>query len=317
METILTVSQLSKSYHKQWALENVSLSIKKGDIYGLIGRNGAGKTTLLKVLTNLVEPTSGHVQLFNAQTQKDYHQQLKRTGSVIESPVAYDQLTAEQNLTYYCKLRGVVNQQDIKDTLALVGLSETKSKKHKNFSLGMKQKMGIAIALISKPDLLILDEPINGLDPIAIVEFRELLLTLNREHNITIIISSHILSELYHVANRFGILHEGRLLEELTKEEFKDICREVVQIKLDNTYLASNILKDFFHCEFKVVSQNEINIYDYQRDTADLIQQFVTAGIRVRSLQIIGTDLESYFTRVIEKNTPQSLVTTNQRWEEI
>lgn len=315
METVLTVNQLSKKYHTQWALENVSLTIKKGDIYGLIGRNGAGKTTLLKIITQLTQQTSGQVQLFNSTSSQEYAQNLSRTGSVIETPVAYDQLTAEQNLTYYCKLRGIVNKDDIKKTLKIVGLDTTDKKKYKNFSLGMKQKMGIAIALISKPDLLILDEPINGLDPIAIVEFRDLLLTLNKEHNITIIISSHILSELYYVANRFGIIHDGHLLEEITKEKFQEICRDVVHIELDDPYAASHLLNDYFHCEFKVVSQTEINIYDFQGQTADILHQFITAGIRVSSLQTIGTDLETYFTQLIETQSPTTPI--NTQWEEL
>lgn len=314
METVLTVTQLSKKYHKQWALKNVSLSIKKGDIYGLIGRNGAGKTTLLKIMTGLAEQTNGHIQLFNSANQHDYTEKLARTGSVIETPVAYEQLTAEQNLTYYCKLRGVVNKKDIQDTLELVGLKDIGKKKYKHFSLGMKQKLGIAIALISKPDLLILDEPINGLDPISIVEFRDLLLTLNREHSMTIIISSHILAELYHVANRFGIIHEGELLEEISKEHFQENCRDIVHIVLDDPYHASHILKDYFHCDFKVVSQNEINIYDFQGDTAEILQQLITAGIRVNSLHTVDTDLETYFTQLIEAKS--SITQPTNSWEE-
>lgn len=312
MENILTINNISKNYHAQQALSNVSMTIKRGDIYGLIGRNGAGKTTLLKIITNLAQQTAGTIQLFNSTNSKEYTENLARTGSVIETPVAYDQLTAEQNLTYYCKLRGIVNPQDITDTLKFVGLDQTGKKKYKNFSLGMKQKLGIAIALISKPDLLILDEPINGLDPIAIVEFRDLLLTLNREHNITIIISSHILSELYHVANRFGIIHEGHLLEEVTKDQFQDICRDVVHLELDETEQGSRLLTEQFNCDFKVISKNEINIYDFKGDTADIIEHFVHAGLRLRSIHSVGTDLETYFTQLIASKEPTTHATKEE-----
>lgn len=314
METILTVNQLSKRYHTQWALENVSLTIKKGDIYGIIGRNGAGKTTLLKIITGLARETSGQIQLFHSENTQEYAENLSRTGSIIETPVAYDQLSAQQNLTYYCKLRGIVDQQDIQQTLDVVGLGDVGKKKYKHFSLGMKQKLGIAIALISKPDVLILDEPINGLDPIAIVEFRELLLTLNREHNMTIIISSHILSELYHVANRFGILHEGQLLAEIDKEGLQNICREVVQIELADPYGASQLLTEQFDCEFKVVSKGQINLYDFQGETADILEHLVKAGIRVHSLQSVGTDLENYFSQLI---TQQGTSQRTTHWEEV
>ena len=220
METVLKIEQLTKKYQTQLALQNISLEIKQGEIYGLIGRNGAGKTTLLKAITRLIQPTSGKITLFGSQNSSEWTKNLQRSGSVIETPVAYDQLTAAQNLAYYCKLRGIVaHKQTIADTLALVDLSDTGNKQFKNFSLGMKQKLGIALAILSQPDFLTLDEPINGLDPLAIIEFRKLIRRLNEEKGMTIIISSHILTELYHVATRFGIIHDGRLIKEISKEQ--------------------------------------------------------------------------------------------------
>lgn len=299
MSNVLEVTAISKKYKHQEALANVSLSIKQGDIYGLIGRNGAGKTTLLKIITGLIKETSGSIQLLGSQSQGDYIKRLARTGSVIETPVAYDQLTASQNLAYYCKLRGIVNQNEVQDILNFVHLADTGQKKYKDFSLGMKQKMGIAIALLNKPDLLILDEPINGLDPIAIIEFRDLLLKLNQEQNITIIISSHILSELFHVANRFGILHDGRMIKELTKSEFNEICEDYIHLDINDTQLASQLLNDHLAVDFKVISRNEINIFNYQGDVADIVSLLVKNGVRLTGINQHGTDLESYFAQLI------------------
>lgn len=299
MNNVLEISNISKKYKNQHALANVSLTIKEGDIYGLIGRNGAGKTTLLKIITSLIQQTSGSIQLLGSTNENEYIKNLTRTGSVIETPVAYDQLTAQQNLAYYCKLRGIVNKKEIDDILHFVNLADTGKKKYKDFSLGMKQKMGIAIALLNKPDLLILDEPINGLDPIAIIEFRDLLLKLNQEQNITIIISSHILSELFHVANRFGILHDGHMLKELTKAEFNSICDDYLHLEVNDTQLASHLLKEQLDLDFKVVSATEINIFDYHNDPADIVSLLVKNDIRLSSIQKHGTDLESYFAQLI------------------
>lgn len=201
MQTVLEVKQVTKQYGQQYALDHVSLSIQKGDIYGLIGKNGAGKTTLLKTISRLIHANSGTVSVFGSQNSKEWNEALRKIGTVIETPVAYNQMTAYQNLNYYCKVHQIAKpDQLIKETLAYVGLSNTGKKKFRNFSLGMKQRLGIAIALISKPQLMILDEPINGLDPLGIKEFRLMIQRLNQELGITFIISSHILSELYLVA---------------------------------------------------------------------------------------------------------------------
>lgn len=302
METILKLNNISKNFGKQKALNNVSMNIRKGDIYGLIGRNGAGKTTLLKSIVTLSNPTSGTIQLFGSQNDKEYLEELKRTGSVIETPVAYDQLTAEENLKYYCKLRGITDKNVVSQALKFVDLENTKNKKFKNFSLGMKQKLGLAIALLSKPDFLILDEPINGLDPIAIVEFREVLIKLNKEHGITILISSHILNELYQVANRFGIINEGNLIKELSKGEFEDITKQFIHIQVDSTQNACVVLKRLNISNFKVVSDNEINIYDTDLDQSILNGELAKSEIKVFSIYKEGMDIEEYFKELISGN---------------
>lgn len=301
METILKLNNVSKNFGKQRALNNVSMNIQKGDIYGLIGRNGAGKTTLLKSVVTLSKPNSGTIQLFSSQNDKEYLEQLKRTGSVIETPVAYDQLTAEQNLKYYCKLRGIADNNSVSEALEFVGLENTNKKKFKNFSLGMKQKLGLAIALLNKPDFLILDEPINGLDPIAIVDFRDVLIRLNKEHGITILISSHILSELYQVANRFGIINEGNLIKEISKNEFDELSKQFIHVKVDNSEKACIVLQNLNISNFKVVSNNEINIYEINLDESILNESLIKSNIKVFGIYKEGMDMEEYFKKLISK----------------
>lgn len=300
METILELKNISKKFKQQTALDNVNLTIKKGDIYGLIGRNGAGKTTLLKIITSLSKQTSGTIQLFGSNNQKQFINALHRTGSVIETPVAYDNLSAKENLVYYSKLRGVVDNEDIDKMLELVDLTNVGKKKSKHFSLGMKQKLGIAIALLSKPDFLILDEPINGLDPIAIVDFRELLKKLNKELNITILISSHILTELYHVANRFGILNQGTLIEELSKEEFEILSRHMIKLQVEDTAKTTQLLEKYSIYDFKVISGSEINIYDETIEVSKLVKLLSDEKVTINGIYKSGVDLESHFKSLVD-----------------
>ena len=220
MKKVLEIRHLTKRYGQHLALDNVNLTLEKGEVYGLIGRNGAGKTTLIKVITKLIRPSQGSVSLFHSTSKSEWTHALKRVGSVIETPVALNHLNARQNLRYYCKIHHVPNPDKVIDEiLDTVGLGHTGKKKFRSFSLGMKQRLGIAIALIAKPDLLILDEPINGLDPVAIKEFRQMIKKLSEEQGMTVLISSHILSELYQVSTRFGIIDHGHLIREITKDE--------------------------------------------------------------------------------------------------
>lgn len=296
METVLRMDNVSKKYKHQYALNHVTLEIRKGEIYGLIGRNGAGKSTLLKTITRLIAATDGTVRLFSSVTSSDWNKSLKRTGSVIETPVAYDQMTAAQNLSYYCTLRGIVNKDKVvKETLQLVGLADTDKKKFKGFSLGMKQKLGIAIAILSKPDFLILDEPINGLDPIAIVEFRQLIKRLNEELGMTIIISSHILTELYQVATRFGFLNDGTLVKEISKSEFDEVSQAYIVLKTPEIDEASRILKEDLHYKIKVVEQDEINIFTHAHEVNQITRALVAAKVPVDGIYFSKEELEDYF----------------------
>lgn len=303
MEKILETKNLSKKYQNQYALKDVSVTIFKGDVYGLIGKNGAGKSTLLKIVTRLIIPSNGRVILFNSRSNTQWEHNLKRSGTVIEGPVAYDTLTAQQNLEYYCKLRGITNSKVVIDeTLELVGLESMENKKYKSFSLGMKQKLGIAIAVLARPDLLILDEPLNGLDPIAITEFRKMIGNLNRKRNMTIIISSHILSELYQVATRYGILDNGKLVKEMSKEDFDEMSEEYIVLITPQVSEASRVLKENTSYPFKIVSENQINIFGKHHQIKEINKLLINKNIDLEEIHYFKQDLEDYFTNLISNN---------------
>jgi len=303
MQKIIETTNLSKKYQTRYALKDVAVTIFKGDVYGLIGKNGAGKSTLLKIITRLIAPTNGKVTLFHSQSNKQWENNLKRSGTVIEGPAAFESLSAQQNLEYYCRLRGITNSKDvIKETLELVGLKNTGKKKYKNFSLGMKQKLGIAIAVLARPDLLILDEPLNGLDPIAITEFRKMIEKLNKQRNMTIIISSHILSELYQVATRYGILDNGELIKEISKEDFDEMSEEYIILNTIQVSGASRILKENTTYPFKVISDDQINIFGKHHQIKEINKLLISHQIEFEEIHYFKQDLESYFTNLISEN---------------
>lgn len=302
MEKIVEIQHLSKKFGQQLALDDITLTIRKGEVYGLIGKNGAGKTTLIKIITQLIQASSGQVALFHSSTKKEWTQALKRVGSVIETPVAHNHMSAKQNLLYYCKARHIANPEKvIAETLDYVGLSDTGSKKFRDFSLGMKQRLGIAIAMLSKPDLLILDEPINGLDPVGIKEFRQMVQRLNEELGMTIIISSHILSELYLVATKFGIIDKGRLIREITKNEFEEQSQDYIVLKTKQLALASQLIQDQLHHRLKVVdASGEIHIFGQAHDIKTIVKELVLKDIDVDEIYYARQDLEEFFTNLVE-----------------
>jgi len=245
-ESILITRNLSKSYGKFEAVKDTNINIKKGSIYGLVGKNGAGKTTLLRMIAGQTMITSGEIQLFSETT-------------MIETPSFFPYLTAEENLEYYRVQRGIAGSECIKQLLKDVGLEDTKKKKFKSFSLGMKQRLGLALAMMNNPDFLVLDEPINGLDPMGIVEIRNLLLKLNEEKNITIIISSHILSELASIATEYGFIERGQMVEQISAEELKEKCKECLEISVDNAEKAAVLLEDKLNChEYEVLPNSNL-----------------------------------------------------------
>ena len=236
---ILNTKNLTKTYKKKNAVSNLNMSINKGDIYGFIGKNGAGKTTTIKMIVGLAAPTSGEITLFES---KSLNQGRRKIGTVIEAPAFVPNLTARQNMVIQWKLLGNKNPAIIDEMLNLVGLDYVGKKKVKNFSLGMKQRLGIAMTLMGEPEFLVLDEPTNGLDPKGIVEVRELLQKLNEERGLTILISSHILSELAKLATRIGIIDDGVLLEEFSIDELDERCKSKLVVLVDDTEKAKDIL---------------------------------------------------------------------------
>lgn len=301
-EVALKTNNLTKQYNKNVVLDNVNITIKKGDIYGLIGRNGAGKTTLMKIITTLASPTSGTFELFNTCSENDeLFDNKKRVGSLIEYPAFYPNLSAYDNLKYYTIQRGIVDKNQINKVLELVNLTGTGKKKVKTFSLGMKQRLGIALAILNSPDFVILDEPINGLDPIGISELRDTFKKLS-DNGITLLISSHILSELYLLANEFGFLENGKLIKELSKEELDLECSKCLVIKTDDSKKVSVLLeKELNTNNYKVINNEEIRVYDYTDDSDKVSDVLVNNKIKIKGFYESGISLEEYFKEIIKE----------------
>lgn len=300
-EIVLQTKKLTKKYKSFTALDHVDITVNKGDIYGLIGRNGAGKTTLMKLITTLSTKTSGAFELFGIP-DNNITDSKRRIGCLIESPAFFQNLTAYQNLKYYALQKGIVNAKQIEEALTLVGLEDAKNKKFKNFSLGMKQRLGIAFAIMDNPDFIILDEPINGLDPIGISDLRDTFKRLNEESNITILISSHILSELYAIATKFCILESGKVIKELTKEKLDFECSKCVVIKTDDVKKATVVLEnDLKTTNYKVINTGEIRLYDYLGATDKVNKILSKKDVNIMSLYETGITLEDYFKTVIKE----------------
>lgn len=300
-DIILRTNNLTKKYKDFTALNNANITINKGDIYGLIGRNGAGKTTLMKVITTLTNKTNGEFYLFD-KDDSDLTETKRRIGCLIENPAFFENLTAYQNLKYYAIQKGIVDYSQIDKVLDLVKLSDSKNKKFKTFSLGMKQRLGIAFAMLDNPDFVILDEPINGLDPIGISELRETLKKLNEESNITMLISSHILSELYLLANRFCFIEKGKVIKELSKEELDVECSRAIVIKTNNVKEACLILeKELNTKNYKVIDKHEVRLYDYLDNSGKVNKELAKNDIDVISIYESGISLEDYFKSIVKE----------------
>ena len=298
MENIIVTNNLCKKYGKFQALDNVSITIKKGGIYGLIGKNGAGKTTLLRVISGLQNPTSGKYSLFGVDYKdKNITKQRRKVGAIIEKPSIYLDMSATENLKQQCLILGIPNFDDILKILKLVGLDNAGKKPAKNFSLGMKQRLGIAIALVGNPDFIILDEPINGLDPQGTIEIRELILKLNKEFGITFLISSHILDELSKVATDFYFINNGKVIKEINSKELSTICKKITQIEVDDVKIVSSILTTE-NINFDVISNTQINIYS-NIVLSELISKLSKENCTVISSTIKNESLESYFLNLI------------------
>lgn len=298
MEYILTTEALCKQYGRFHALSGLSMHIPKGSIYGFVGKNGSGKTTLIRLICGLQTPTSGHFTLYGIQSNtKEIVKSRRRMGAVIETPAIYLDMTAEDNLKQQYRILGLPSFDGLMELLRLVGLGDVGKKKAKNFSLGMKQRLGIAIALVGDPDFLVLDEPVNGLDPQGIIEIRELILKLNRERQITVLISSHILDELSKLATHYGFIDSGRILKELSSEELEAACQKCMRIEVSDTKPLTRVL-DSMNVEYKILSDTQADIFakiNFSELTLALIQENCT----IISVQEHDESLESYYVSLV------------------
>jgi len=294
-ELLLSTNGLTKQYGHHKAVDKVNLHIKKGAIYGFIGRNGAGKTTCLKMISGLARPTAGEIEMFGCKG-KELERIRSRVGCLIEAPGLYGNMNAYTNLKIKCELFGIRKKGYIEDILETVGLEGVGKKKTKHFSLGMKQRLGIGLALVGEPDLLVLDEPINGLDPAGIVEIRNLLKSLNKEYGMTILVSSHILEELYQTASEFILIDKGKIIEEISDRELNDRCKRHIAIKATDPQKALIVLEETLHTDsFKLMPDGIIRLYDYLDDMEKVAAALSDAHILVTGLSVAGDTLEDYF----------------------
>lgn len=298
-EIILRTNQLTKKYGQQTVVNGVSLNVRKGRIYGLLGRNGAGKTTIMKMILGLTSVTEGDIVAFNQPVKSNEMSIYPRIGSIVETPGFYSNLTASENLNVFARLRGTTNKDTIESALSIVGLSHKDKKKFVSYSLGMKQRLGIANAILNDPELLILDEPINGLDPIGIAEIRFFLKKLSQQHGKTIIVSSHILSEMELLADDIGIIHEGVLLEECTLEQLQKRCNQYILIQTAEVAKAVHFLENHLKITDYIVEEgNFIRIYDLSMPVSTLGNSMFLSGIEITHLELRKDSLEDYFKKV-------------------
>lgn len=301
MDDILTVESLGKQYRHFQALRDLSMCVPKGSIYGLVGRNGAGKTTLIRLICGLQRPTSGRYRLYGVEnTSPLIAGARRRMGAVVETPSIYLDLTAEENLREQYRVLGLPSFAGGKELLELVGLSDTGKKKARHFSLGMRQRLGIAVALAGDPDFLVLDEPVNGLDPQGIVEMRELILRLNRQHQITVLISSHILDELSRLATHYGFIDHGRMVKEISAEELEAACRKCVRLKVSDTGALARVL-DRLSFPYRMVSDAQTDIFA-KVNVSLLVQELAREHCEVLSVRERDESLESYYMSLIGGN---------------
>lgn len=298
MEYILQTSALGKNYREFKALENFNISVPKGAIYGLVGKNGAGKTTLLRLICGLQTPSYGTYSLYGVNNESpDITRSRRRMGAVVETPSIYLDMTAENNLKQQCRILGLPDFSCVPELLELVGLPDTGKKKARNFSLGMRQRLGIAVALCGDPDFLVLDEPVNGLDPQGIVEMRELILRLNREKNITVLISSHILDELSRLATHYGFIDGGSMLQEISAKELENVCRKYIRVTVSNIKALVQVL-DSMGMEYTVRSDTVADIYSIVGIT-ELTLALAQQNCKVEAIQERGETLEDYYINLV------------------
>lgn len=298
MEFVLKTNALSKNYKGFKALNGLSMHVPKGSVYGFVGKNGAGKTTLIRLICGLQEPTSGDYTLYGRKnTDKEIVKSRRRMGAVVETPSIYLDMTAEDNLKQQYRILGLPSYDGLTDILKLVGLENTGKKQAKNFSLGMRQRLGIAIALVGDPDFLVLDEPINGLDPQGIIEMRELILKLSHEHQITVLISSHILDELSRLATHYGFIDSGRMVKEISAKELEAACRKCVRMEVSNVKALVHVL-DEMKIEYNIISERVADVFA-KINVSKLTMALSKEACEVVSMQERDESLESYYVSLV------------------
>ncbi|WP_251867402.1 ATP-binding cassette domain-containing protein [Enterococcus malodoratus] len=299
-EVVLKTVNLSKNFKDVQVLKDISIELERGKIYGFIGLNGAGKTTLMRILMGLVKSDSGQISLFNESKEQLLSGKRKRIGSMIETPAYYPEMNARENLDMARFSHGLPNKGLVEELLKMVGLENDCKKKVRDFSLGMKQRLRIAQALLCEPDMLILDEPNNGLDPFGVVEVRELLLKMNREKNVTMLISSHTLQELYQLVTDYIIIHEGVIIESISKKELQEKCQRHIYLRVKSPFLATATIEKYLDTtNYQVLPDQSIKLYDYLDDLNRVITCLVQHDIEIFAVTIAEETLEDYFVQSI------------------
>lgn len=298
MEMMLTVQDLTKRYHDFKALDHFSMNVEKGAIYGFVGRNGAGKTTLIRTICGLQAPSQGTYTLLGRKhNDPKIAKSRRKMGAVIETPSLYRELNARENLEVQLRMLGLAESSEIDRLLALVGLSETGRKKVKDFSLGMRQRLAMAVALAGDPDFLVLDEPVNGLDPQGIIEVRELILKLNQKHQVTVMISSHNLDELARLATVYGFIDHGRMVKEITADELEKTCRKCVELSVGSPEAAVETLEST-GVDYRVTAADTVEVYG-EIGLSDLLLKLAQNGCAVLSMKARDESLESYYLSLV------------------
>lgn len=302
MSNILRTTHLAKTIKDRTLVSDVNIHVKKGEIYGFLGPNGAGKTTVMRMLTNLWRPTGGVIELFGETVKPDSYQMLSRMGTMIEFPAFYEGLSGRKNLRLHCEYMGYYHHGSIDEALEMLHLTEAAEKPVKNYSLGMKQRLGIARAILCRPELLILDEPTNGLDPAGLKQNRDLFKTLSREYEMTVFLSSHLLSEVEDIADTIGIIHRGKTLREIPMKDITEMNTAYIELSVDNVRQASRILSDRLNLDrFKVMEDSRIRIYAENIETSGISEVLIQGGVGLNAISRKTETLEDYYLSVTEE----------------
>ncbi|SEF84721.1 ATP-binding cassette domain-containing protein [Paenibacillus sp. UNC499MF] len=300
MGTLLKTTRLTKVFDGKEVISDVDMTIRQGEIYGFLGLNGAGKTTVMKMMTNLIKPTGGEIEIFGEKLTERSYEILKRMGSIIEYPVFYDRLTAMENLELHCEYMGFYNKAAILEALDLVQLNNIDRKPVKDFSLGMRQRLGIARAITTRPELLLLDEPINGLDPVGIKELRSLFKMLSKDYGITLLISSHILGEIEQIADTVGVISGGRMIEQVSMDEVRGKHTEYIEVVTPDLNKAVYVLENKLGMRnYKVINEKTMRIYERGVSQAEISRGLLLNGVEIDALNKKASSLEDYFLQSI------------------